>query len=132
MIREDKFVMSRRQYAVDLTSLTRLGGKWEINALWFRRRRGVTVACSGTLWDFPDAAPADAVAFLAGREDGRYGGHCLARWDGAGYWGAEDPVVAAAELAVLRPMLAAYPVIPPGHDGWWRFQTDTERFGGDA
>lgn len=127
MIREDRFLISRRLYAVDLTSFrlredTKTG--WfggRITAVWFRRRRGVTVACVGTLWDYQKPAPADALEFLARHDDGRYGGNCLGRWDGENYWGAQVPDVIERHLALLRPMLANYPAIPDGYDGWWRF-----------
>lgn len=126
MHREDRFVLSRRPYAVDLSSLavTDLAESYvraTVRAVWFRRRRRVTVACIGELWDFQDSPPADAREFLRRHDDGRYGGDTLGRWDGTGYWGAEEPEVAAAHLAVLRPMLERYPEVPPGFDGWWRF-----------
>ncbi|MEV5819391.1 hypothetical protein AB0L22_09460 [Micromonospora haikouensis] len=125
MIREDAFLASRRPYAVDLSSLT-----WEtvgdslrgtIRAAWFRRRQGVTVACVGSLWDYQDETTSNPRLFLARHADGRYGGDCEGRWDGTRYWGAQDLDVMAEHLALLKPMLAAYPNIPPGHDGWWRF-----------
>ncbi|MCX4543813.1 hypothetical protein [Streptomyces sp. NBC_01565] len=132
MIREDRFLISHKAYAVDLSSLrgavtpspqgrrpSYFDGR--INAVWFRRRRGVTVACIGTLWDFQDDDPADGRRFLERHEDGRYGGDCDGRWDGSGYWGAQNLETVAQHLTVLRPMLAAYPAIPDGYDGWWRF-----------
>lgn len=132
MIREDRFLVSRRPYAVDLSSLR--GGmqttspapgrtyyQGRINAVWFRRRKGVTVACVGTLWDFQDSAPADAAEFLTRHTDGRYGGDCEGRWDGERYWGAQEPAEIERHLALLRPMLANYPDIPAGWNGWWRF-----------
>lgn len=131
MIRETRFLISRRPYAVDLSSLRvvdeyhRQDGTpyyWlAVRAAWFRRRQGVTVACVGELRDTQDGMPADAVAFLTAYDDGRYGGDCYGRWDGAGYWGAEVPATRDAHMALLVPMLAAYPQVPPGFDGWWRF-----------
>jgi hypothetical protein len=130
MIREDRFLISRRPYAVDLSSLklqehTRDNGthfySGGITAVWYRRRRGVTVACVGSLWDFQDAAPADGIEFLARHDDGRYGGSCAGRWDGENYWGAQKPSEIEEHLTLLRPMLDSYPAIPPGYDGWWRF-----------
>lgn len=145
MRRETRFVMSHKPYAVDLSSLltTRQEGQagpfWfcTVNAVWFRRkRRGgfgpngavVTVACIGTLWNHQRPEPADAEAFVRAHTDGRYGGDCQGRWDGSGYWGAEDLTVQAEHLAVLKPMLTAYdddpknPAVPDGYDGWWTFQ----------
>ena len=130
MIREDRFLISRKPYAVDLGSLrvTHIGAAHDgrtlatarINAVWFRRRNGVTVACVGHLWDI-QSPPADASTFLAAHTDGRYGGRCEGRWDGTGYWGEEVPALQARHLELLRPMLAGYPAIPAGYSGWWRF-----------
>lgn len=130
MIRDPRFLISRRPYAVALGTLRggmhprQSGGEYyngRIDAVWFRRRAGVTVACIGTLWDCQDERPADAVAFLQAHDDGRYGGHCDGRWDGQSYWGNVTLAEQEQHLAVLRPMLAAYPAIPAGFDGWWRF-----------
>lgn len=131
MIRETKFLISRRPYAVDLASLRVQGNdcmngsrvyRCAADAVWFRRRSGQTVACTGTLWDFQGERPADTAQFLRQLTDGRYGGRCAARWDGRSYW-SEDGNLEQQErhLAVLRPMLAAHPEIPEGYDGWWRF-----------
>lgn len=139
MIREDAFVQSHRPYAVDLTSLRALDymnvgereHKWYgIDAVWFRRRstgygtdkRMVTVACIGQLHDLQRQVPANAAEFLAAHDDGRHGGDCRSRWDGASFWSAnQDPETQAADLAILRPMLAAYPTCPEPYVGWWRF-----------
>lgn len=139
MIREKKFAVSRRPYAVDLSSLTvttrtgyqgRLYYPAAVRAVWFRRRRRggygpggavVTVACIGTLRTSQDTRPETAVEFLERHTDGRYGGDCEGRWDGVGYWGAEEPDIRDEHLALLRPMLANYPKVPTGYDGWWRF-----------
>lgn len=131
MIREDRFVVSRKPFAVDLGSLRQeeprtiydgsLSTTAYLDAVWFRRRRGVTVACIGHLWD-NQAPPADAHAFLAAHDDGRYGGTCEGRWDGENYWGAQKPETIAAHLELLQPMLANYPELPAGNwSGWWRF-----------
>ncbi len=127
MIRTDRFLISKRPYAVDLTSLTvedpgPRGWCWgHVNAVWFRRKQGVTTAHIGTLRNFQRPAPRDVHEFLTEFTDGRYGGDCEGRWDGTGYWGAERPEDIEQHLAILRPMLAAYPAIPPGYDGWWHF-----------
>lgn len=130
MIRDTTFRISQRPYAVDLASLRgslrpRQNGSdyfdGRIDAVWFRRRKGATVACIGTLWDLQDDRPADAAAFLRAHEDGRYGGNCDGRWDGASYWGNVTLAEQERHLAILRPMLDGYPALPAGWDGWWRF-----------
>jgi hypothetical protein len=133
VIREDRFVLSHRPYAVDLASLRiEVSEPWgamtephywgHINAAWFRRRKGVTVACVGELRDLQDAMPGSGPEFVERATDGRYGGDCIGRWDGERYWGAQEPDVIAEHLALLRPMLANYPIVPAGYDGWWTYQ----------
>lgn len=141
MNREDKFIQSHAPYAVDLSSLLiteRVGPtlnhstgyvRAEVRAVWFRRKRPrggamiLTQACAGSLWDFQDSEPTDAEAFLAAHADGRYGGHCRARWDGYNLWAPEMGEDERAEYKrLLVPMLAAYPGVPAGHDGWWTFR----------
>lgn len=128
MIREDEMLISHNPYAVDLSSMHVEETEWTsctyaitVNAVWFRRRRGLTVACIGTLKDYQKSEPQSAVQFLARHNDGRYGGNCLGRWDGIGYWGAENLQIVKTHLDILRPMLEGYPAAPPGYDGWWRF-----------
>lgn len=123
MIHEEKFVMSHRSFAVNLSTLrTDKLGFCRVDAVWFRRRKGVTVACIGTLSELMSPAPENAHEFLERHTDGRHGGHAVGRWDGKGYWGVENPEGMAAHLAVLRPMLDNFPQIPPGYDGWWTFR----------
>jgi hypothetical protein len=139
VIKTEKFGISKGLYAVDLGSFTATWhetrwqgepppgaspGSWRctVQAMWFRRRRGVTVACIGELWDSQSAKPADALEFLARHDDGRYGGSTEGRWDGSGYWGNQVTLETQEKhLEVLRPMLANYPAVPAGYDGWWRF-----------
>ena len=136
MIHEDRFLISRRPYAVDLESLqvasyqpTYNGGvptgrtiyNATINAVWFRRRKGATVACIGELWDSWRESTDDVYQALEWMDTGRYGGDCKGRWDGERYWGAQEPETIERHLAVLRPMLANFPDIPAGYDGWWTF-----------
>ncbi len=135
MIREDRFVQSHRPYAVDLASLSVeqtehpdcviLTGS--VRAVWFRRQDGITRACVGrlALWAPRLVRPVDVgtpAGILSAHLDGRYGGQCRSRWDGQRFWSAvQVPDVQAADLALLKPMLAAYPQIPAGYSGWWRF-----------
>ncbi|MFI2761383.1 hypothetical protein ACH5A3_21315 [Streptomyces echinatus] len=130
MIRTDRFLISRKLYAVDLTSLTGTLDttsltpvyKGSINAVWFSRHKGRTTACIGTLADFQDAEPADAEEFLTCLTDGRRGGYCHGRWNGTSYWSDPwQPGQRDAHLAILQPMLATPTEFPAGYDGWWRF-----------
>ncbi|CAM4387608.1 hypothetical protein [Nocardiopsis rhodophaea] len=136
MHRETRFLISRRPYAVDLNSLrietrTRYDGEpyyeGRINAVWYRRRKGVTYACIGTLWDIQHDLPRGGAEFLARHDDGRYGGDCHGRWDGTRYWGAQVPEVTERHLLVLRPMLDHFPTVPEGYDGWWTFHPPRAR-----
>jgi hypothetical protein len=135
MRRENRFLISRKQFAIDLSTITGTqnprGAQWSFsgsaNAVWYRRKDGVTRACLGTMMLFSHhlLEPVDVTnphAILSADLDGRYGGDCHARWDGEHYWGSQKPAEQALHLTVLEPMLANYPVIPDGHDGWWTFQ----------
>jgi hypothetical protein len=140
VIREDHFLISRKPFAVDLSTVTGeqhprgdlFAFRGTANALWFRRRKGVTVSCIGTvmLWSHYLAAPVDLDdphAMLSADLDGRYGGDTHGRWDGAGYWGNVTLEQQEQHLAVLRPMLSNHPDIPDGYDGWWTFQKSAQR-----
>lgn len=135
MIRETRFLISRKQFAIDLSTVTgdqhergnRYAFSGRANAVWYRRQNGVTRACVGTLMLFSHYLTEplnlnDPQAILSADLDGRYGGDCHGRWDGTGYWGSEFPAVQEQHLAILRPMLANYPALPDGYDGWWTFQ----------
>lgn len=132
MIREEEFRISRRPYAVNLDALNvqhnppwseRSREIWRgtIEAVWFRRRRGETVACFGYLWCSTLVEPRDALHFLELHDDGRYGGETIGRWDGSGFWGNVSLAEQQAQLDVLQLMLENFPAVPPGYDGWWRF-----------
>lgn len=134
MIREDKFLISRKSFAIDLATVTgsQAGGidhvtfSGQANAVWYRRQNGVTRACIGTLKLWSHYLPQrlnldDPHDILAADLDGRYGGDCDGRWDGENYWGAQKPEMIEQHLELLRPMLDNYPIIPAGYDGWWRF-----------
>lgn len=136
MIREDRFLISRKPFAIDLATVTgdqhprgdRYALSGTCNALWFRRRKGVTVACLGTLklWAHYLPEPVDLddpTAILSADLDGRYGGDTHGRWDGENYWGAQKPFEIDLHLSVLQPVLANFPALPAGHDGWWTFHT---------
>jgi hypothetical protein len=134
VIREDRFLISKRPYAVDLSTLKadqqqrddRVFLRGSVKAVWYRRKGNVTRACVGKLdlWshylrELVDLS--DPRAVLRADLDGRYGGDCEGRWDGENYWGAQKPAEIEWHLALLEPMLANYPALPAGWDGWWRF-----------
>lgn len=127
MIREDRFILSRRPYAVDLGGLrvTEIGEGYTtatVGAIWFRRRRGQTVAVYGELWDHQNPPPLSATGFLARHDDGRYGGRALARWDGSTLWAPETPFeLASLRQEALQRALTNYPEVPDGYNGWWTF-----------
>ncbi len=121
MIRESKFFISKGLYAVDPDGLrtTPCGGNplglhsVRVSAVWFRRRRGVTVACIGELWDIMrDPRPTTVADALPRMTDGRYGSSCDGRWDGEGYWGAEVPGQVERHLAILRADARCLPGLP--------------------
>ena len=135
MRRTERFLISQKPFAIDLASLRTARKERQdgssfyfarINAVWFRRKQGVNVASVGSLWDFQDTEPATGIDFLTAHTDGRHGGDCIGRWDGSSYWGNVILATQEEHLAVLRPMLDAYPALPPGYDGWWTFQTPKE------
>lgn len=130
MIRTDRLVPSRTHYAVGLETLRTHESPgsegsthyWvTVGAVWFRFRKGVVAACAGELRDLQDEKPADAVQFLRHRAADGFGGRCKARWDGSTLWCLADEEARAAYKAILVPMLASYPEVPAGWDGWWRF-----------
>lgn len=126
MIREERFVLSHNPYAVDLSTFTPgrdedgVQGGSAIDAVWFRRQQGATVAYIGLLWGRQNPTPVDAAEFLARHGGEREGGYfCHGRWDGVRYRGAREPEIAAAHLEILGPMLAAYPACPDDYEGWY-------------
>ena len=130
MLKTADFKISRPMYAVNLDAFS-VGGpqapfpEWGVvAAVWFRRKSRVTAACGGFLKApvHRTGAPADVQDFLARYTDGRYGGDCIARWDGSTLWCLEDEDTRAEYKRLLVPMLAAYPAAPSGWDAWWHFR----------
>jgi hypothetical protein len=127
MIRTGEYRLYPQHYAVDLSSYRKeaTGARATIRAVWFRKpgaKHGPRAACTGYLAGYLRPAAADAREFLERWADGRYGGDCQGRWNGTGYWGTDErPAVREQHLALLVPMLEAFPAIPDGWDGWYRF-----------
>ncbi|SRR5579859_2636904 len=135
MIRENRFVFSKGQYAVApetfdfQLSETGTCGRFSIQAVWYRGTKAAPKACIGYLWTYDTIWLSDWRSFLSNAfHDGRYGGHSLGRWDGTSYFahGGSVPEVQDAHMAILGPMLENMPVIPASYDGWWRFPTSKE------
>lgn len=135
MIKDEQFRVSHKAYAIDLASLSgeqsehhgRLTYSGYADAVWYRRKGRNLRACLGRVHLWSHGLPtvldlSDPYDVLCADLDGRYGGDCQGRWNGEGYWGAENPDTVAAHLAVLRPMFNDYPCLPDGYDGWWRFR----------
>ncbi len=65
MRRENRFLISRKQFAIDLSTITGTqnprGAQWSFsgsaNAVWYRRKDGVTRACLGTMMLFSHTSP---------------------------------------------------------------------------
>lgn len=102
-----------------------------VRAVWFRRKRGQTVATMGTYNthvmrsdDYP--ASGDYASWVAAADDNRYGGGHEATWDGRVLLNTDPPAVtpevAAARIEFLDAMLRGFPDPPPGFDGWWTFE----------
>lgn len=136
MHQQADFKISHKLHAIDLSSYREHGRhSWEfegqtltsvwmeIDAVWYRRKNGVTYACIGNIHgSFRDYdAPAYAEDFLAALTDGRYGPTPEGRWDGENYWGAQKPETIQKHLTILRPMMADYPSAPASYSTWWRF-----------
>lgn len=126
MIRDDRFVLSRKQHALKLDSYRERyrwprehdGGEtvvMRVDAVWYRRKRGVTYACIGFLSDLTDPPPATVEEFLAGYTEDLAGPVCEGRWDGTRYWGAQEPELIEAHLAILRPMMDDFPLDREGN-----------------
>jgi hypothetical protein len=140
MIREQRFVMSKHQYALNLDSIDmesfeggRGGIFWSfhLRAAWFRRTgrgyRGCMGTLRGCLPDF-EVYSGGTDRILRAFKDGRHGGDCHAHYDGRLFWQKEPQSWEAicGQFYFLRAMREGTPHIPEGYDGWWRFETAKE------
>jgi len=134
LIEPGGFRIYKTLVAVDLDSFTYGEGdpdRGSVRAVWFARKKGVVRACMGHISDAQcvrsgGQAPATALEFLAAYTSNR-GADCVARWDGRSYWGAPErgamePAEIVRRLPFLTGMLAGYPAIPAGYNGWWGFR----------
>jgi hypothetical protein len=145
MKREDKFMISRAPYAIRHDTFlvkekfptytnpdgsSRRGEKpyytMTVEAVWFRRKSGILSAHYGHLWDSSNEPPADLLAWIENDWDGRYGGNCVARWDGESWWGGVTWRRQQELQPLLDDMLKNFPAAPEGYDGWWSYQRPKE------
>lgn len=133
MIRRDRLVHSGYPYAVRPGTFTvrsrprDLDGKvvhrTSVQAFWFKGRVAAPTANMGELWGsvvLNAGEPAPDLERFLGELDTRYGGDCVARWDGRGLWHQQLSVEGEREaLGLLRPALEGYPAAPEGYAGWW-------------
>ena len=141
------FLASKKVYALDPQGITFVERKnvdsagtaytmrsYQIPAVWFSRRsNGRKAAFFGVLWDSERTNDADGVpavwdldAFIANCDTGHYGGTPFGCWDGqAAWWGdaaySNDYAKQQEKLPFLQEMLEAYPAIPAGYEGWFKF-----------
>lgn len=127
MIRESELDLTRYPYTIELGSFRpdalmnrEAPPVWfRVIAVCFRRRDDATVATFGILYTKMEPPPADVHEFLRRYTyDGR-GGEPFGHWDGDRCWGPRTVAahVEREHMAVLRPMLDAYPAVPDGFDG---------------
>jgi hypothetical protein len=126
--REDKFVLSHKQFAIDPESFRtdeHHGSQYAyVNAIWFKRKNGLLTAHRGRLWDYfggRSGLVADLPDFLARIGTQRYGGNFEARYDGVNYRGTENVKDMLQDIELLGAALDAHPNVPGGYDGWWVF-----------
>jgi hypothetical protein len=148
LLRTDRFVLSRKPYAVALGEdgfahptpygrFTTPRGTThtfaQVDVLYVRRTRGVLGVHLGTLsalFDVVGDRPITWERFVSDYDDARFGASPVARWTGVSLWTPEPVSEERREhlLSVLRPAYALMapqvedkkPVqAPSGWDGWW-------------
>lgn len=134
MIRAPELAVSQPMYAFNPDTWAVTGQlPWKVhtvNAVWFRRRRGIIVATVGTYQPMVlnrDNRPAGETyaEWIAAADDNRYGGNWFAAGDGSNIWFAEARTT-PRDLkdqadTLINAAFGAYPDPPPGYDGWWTF-----------
>lgn len=131
MIRVTRLVVSKPMYALkpDTWRPSGIPGIYQVDAVWFKRKRGKLVATMGTYQPMVlrrDQQPAGDTyeEWIAAADDNRYGGDWTAVWDGEGLMCARQPVSAAMtheRSSFLDAVLKGFPNVPDGYDGWWTF-----------
>lgn len=137
MIRAPKLLVSRPMYAFQpATWRPDPSGHWfRVDAVWFRRKAGRTLAAMGcydptVLRD--DMEPTDGLyeSWITAADDNRYGAHHVASWDGRALLCTDQGVTPAEtnrRIEFLTAVLAGFPDVPAGWDGWWTFQKGNPR-----
>ena len=133
MIRAAKLAVSRPMYAFKPDTWRPAYVGFEVDAVWFRRKKGQLVASLGTYHPMvlrQDQQPTDGTyeSWIAAANDNRYGGGHVASWDGQALLCSDQPVspeVTAKRIAFLDAMLKGFPAPPASFDGWWTFERRT-------
>jgi hypothetical protein len=127
MIRAERLAVSRPMYAFAPETFSVRDRT--VQAVWFRRKKGVLVASTGSYHFFAPglaegAYPASYLGWVELHTDNRYGATHLASWDGVALLNSDQPVTpeeASRRVAFLAGMVAGFPQVPTGFDGWWAF-----------
>lgn len=126
MIRAPKLAPSRPMYAFKPETWRSASSGFEVDAVWFKRTKGVLAAVMGTYHPMVECVPRPTCgtyeAWIAAADDNRYGGGWIAKWNGTGLVCFKQPVapeLAAERIEFLDAVLKGFPNVPAGHDGWW-------------
>lgn len=131
MIRQsDRFTQKEFFYALDLNSLkvkpihdSALVGI-SMNALWFKREKGMLSICKGTIADYLKPEQEVTVEyFMDNYRSGRYGGSTQFKWDGEKMWSKDNIYTKLVQAHdSLDPLLQKFlnnQEIPAGYEGWY-------------
>lgn len=122
--RADRFIPSRRPYALLGGSFRPDGSSFVVDAIWGGRKRGRTTVTVGTLrlWTPRRPGPTTFEELLA-VADMRYGGAWHRQWDGSRLLvEPTHPLTPAGYVEVadkLDNILHGLPHVPDGWDGWY-------------
>lgn len=116
IIQSSKFTFSEYFYAIDMNSFKpSYGSRATMDAIWFKRTRGLTAVCMGTL----SAQAKNAEEFMI-NHDGRYGGNTEFKWNGVEMWSHNNKFLEMLDAhKIMDPILKGFPAIPKGYEGWF-------------
>lgn len=125
LTKKAKWAPSQKPYAFDLSTF-RVPNEWSatIDAVWPGRKNGVLTVTIGAFGLSPHPlSGAETLPEMIAAADLRYGGKWRAQWNGADLLvNPSHPVSFKGKAALvtrLDAMLAAFPLVPAGFDGWY-------------